>query len=153
MNQALDTEQTRLFKTVEDYLAHVGYGDDESYVPSDFALEFIAFVKLVNGERGEENKTPVMHYKMLDRAVTSGAHVTNMCFRGSAKTTLLGEYLFLYLALYGVLPEFGQIDYALYVSDSVENGVKKMRLRLQRRWENSAFLQHYVPEARFTDIR
>lgn len=68
-------------------------------------------------------------------------------------TTLMGEYFFLYLATYGDLPGFGTVDLALYVSDSVENGVKNMRKNLEFRWENSAFLQEYVPEARFTDIR
>lgn len=139
--------------SVEDYLRNVSYADDEEYVPSAFALEFINFIKLVNGEKGEENKTPVMHYRMLDTAVADDRDVANMCFRGSAKTTLLAEYLFLFLALYGDLPGLGKVNYALYVSDSIDNGVKKMRLRLERRWQNSSFLQFYVPEARFTDVR
>ena len=41
--------------------------DDASYVPTQFALEFITFIKLVNGEKGEEHESPVMHYKMLDQ--------------------------------------------------------------------------------------
>ena len=68
-------------------------------------------------------------------------------------TTVMGEYLFLYLATYGELPGFGVIDLALYVSDSIENGVKNMRKNLEFRWDNSAFLQQYVPRVRFTDIR
>lgn len=140
-------------RKVEDYLYNVDYGLDKDYIPSDFALGFIAFIKLVNGVDGEENQTPVMHFKMLDTLVASEDHVTNMCFRGSAKTTLMGEYLFLYLALYNELPLLGKVSYALYVSDSIENGVKKMRLRLERRWQNSKFLQHYIPETRFTDVR
>jgi predicted phage terminase large subunit-like protein len=140
-------------RAVEDYLREVHYDHDEFYVPSDFALEFVTFIKLVNGQQGEENLTPVMHFKMLDTAANHEHHTANMCFRGSAKTTLLAEYLFLYLATYGDLPGFGPIDYSLYVSDSIENGVKKMRLRLERRHQNSEFLQHYIPDTRFTDIR
>jgi predicted phage terminase large subunit-like protein len=45
------------------------------------------------------------------------------------------------------------VDLALYVSDSIENGVKNMRKNLEYRWENSDFLREYVPEVRFTDIR
>jgi len=52
-------------KTVEEWLNDIDYSLDASYVPSEFALEFVSFIKLVNGERGEENKTPVIHYKML----------------------------------------------------------------------------------------
>lgn len=68
-------------------------------------------------------------------------------------TTLMGEYLFLYLATYGDIPGFGRVDLALYVSDSIENGVKNMRKNLEFRWENSDFLKQFVPQVRFTDIR
>lgn len=139
--------------TVEDYLLGTSYGDDPNYVPSDFALEFVNFIKLVNGVDGEEHLTPVIHYKMLDQIRGKRQNIVNMCFRGVAKTTLLGEYLFLYLAVYGVLPGFGKVDLALYVSDSIENGVKNMRKNLEYRWENSEFLKQYVPNTRFTDVR
>lgn len=138
---------------VEDYLAATSYVDDPDYVPSDFALEFVTFIKLVNGAQGEENKTPIVHYKMLDTITERGARVINLCHRGIAKTTVMAEYLFLYLATYGELPGFGTLDLAIYVSDSIENGVKNMRKNLEFRWENSDFLREYVPEIRFTDIR
>jgi len=140
-------------RTVESYLNEVSYADDPLYVPSDFALEFVTFIKLVNGASGEENLTPVIHYRILDQLTSGGQNIANMCARGTAKTTVLAEYLFLYLAVYGVLPKFGKVNYALYVSDSIENGVKKMRLRLERRREHSPFLLHYIPDVRFTDIR
>jgi predicted phage terminase large subunit-like protein len=129
------------------------YVDDPEYLPSDFALEFVNFIKLVNGEDGEENITPVLHYKMLDQVGSKIKNIANMVFRGAAKTSLFGEYLFLYLGTYGRLPGFGDIRLALYVSDSIENGVKNMRKNLEFRWENSEFLQTYIPEVRFTDIR
>ena len=138
---------------VEDYLNNTDYSDDPNYVPSEFSLEFVNFIKLVNGEQGEENKTPVVHYRMLDTLTENGARVLNLCHRGIAKTTLMGEYLFLYIATYGEIPGFGRVDLALYVSDSIENGVKNMRKNLEFRWENSDFLREYVPEIRFTDIR
>jgi predicted phage terminase large subunit-like protein len=142
-----------LGKPVEDYLREVRYGNDNEYIPSEFALGFINFIKLVNGGTGEENKTPVLHYKMLDKLPGKSKNILNMLFRGAAKTTLMGEYLFLYLALYRHIPGFGEIDLALYVSDSIENGVKNMRKNLEYRWENSDFLKKYVPSAKFTDIR
>ena len=46
-------------KTVTDWLREVSYAQNTSYIPSDFALEFVTFIKLVNGEEGEENKTPL----------------------------------------------------------------------------------------------
>ena len=138
---------------VEDYLNDTDYSIDPNYIPSAFALEFVTFIKLVNGVEGEENKTPLVHYRMLDTITQGGNRIINLCHRGIAKTTVMGEYLFLYIATYGELPGFGQVDLALYVSDSIENGVKNMRKNLEFRWENSDFLKQYVPEIRFTDIR
>ena len=140
-------------KSVDTWLNEASYDDNSSYVPSQFSLEFINFIKLVNGGEGEENKTPVLHYKMLDQITGKKKNICNMLFRGAAKTTLLGEYLFLYLAVYGSLPGFGEVNLALYVSDSIENGVKNMRKNLEYRWDNSDFLKKYVPQTRFTDVR
>ena len=138
---------------VEDYLNTTDYSDNPNYVPSEFALEFVTFIKLVNGAQGEEHKTPLVHYRMLDTITLGGTRIVNLCHRGIAKTTVMAEYLFLYIAVYGILPGFGKLDLALYVSDSIENGVKNMRKNLEFRWDNSDFLKEYVPEIRFTDIR
>lgn len=140
-------------KSVEDFINEAFYGDDTNYVPSSFALEFVNFIKLVNGDEGEEHKTPVLHYKMLDQVRGKTKRIVNMLFRGAAKTTILCEYLFLYLGVHGSLPDFGKVPLALYVSDSIENGVKNMRKNLEYRWENSEFLQQYIPSVRFTDVR
>lgn len=140
-------------KSVEDYLNSTDYKIDPDYVPSEFALLFVNIIKLINGEQGEENKTPLVHYRMLDTITHGGRRIINLCHRGIAKTTLMGEYLFLYLAIFGELPNFGKINLAIYVSDSIENGVKNMRKNLEYRWENSDFLKKYVPKTAFTDIR
>ena len=101
--------------TVEQYLNSTDYSIDPYYVPSQFALEFVTFIKLVNGGQGEENKTPVVHYKMLDTITRGGNRIINLCHRGIAKTTVMGEYLFLFIATYGELPGFGKVDLAIYV--------------------------------------
>ena len=150
-------------KKVEQYLRDVSYSVDRNYVPSKFALEFVTFIKLVNGETGEEHPTPVIHYNMLDQIAGPEHRIANMCYRGVAKSALFAEYLILYIAVYGEIPGFGDISYALYVSDSIDNGVKKMRKRIELRWQNSPFLQHYLPavymkpngfkaETKFTDV-
>lgn len=139
-------------KTVQEYLQEVSYKEDTSYVPSQFAIEFVNFIKLVNGNEGEENKTPVLHYKMLDSIVSNESNIATMVFRGAAKTSIFGEYLILYIAVFGKLPNFGTVDLMLYLSDSIDNGVKSMRKNLEYRWENSDFLQKYI-KLKFTDIR
>ncbi len=140
-------------KSVEQWINDVNYSVNSFYIPTDFALEFVNFIKLVNGNEGEEHKTPVTHYKMLDNISGRKQNTINLCHRGVAKTTLLGEYLFLYIGVYGEIPGFGSVPLALYVSDSIENGVKNMRKNLEFRYENSEFLRKYIPLAKFTDIR
>jgi len=90
---------------------------------------------------------------MLDQIAGKTKNIANMVHRGAAKTTLFAEYLALYLGVYGRLPGFGKVHLALYVSDSIENGVKNMRKNIEFRWENSEFLRKFIPETRFTDIR
>ena len=141
-------------KTVDEWLNAVSYSEDPDYIPSQFAVAFVNFIKLVNGGAGEENVTPVLHLKMLDQIDKADSRkIANMVHRGAAKTTVLGEYLILYLATFGELPTFGEVDLAIYVSDSIDNGVKNMRKNLEYRWENSTFLRKFVPVAKFTDIR
>ena len=132
----------------------------KDYVPSPFAIEFVNFIKMVNGAEGEENESPIIHYDMLDQVVPPPAtddimFIQNLfvSFRGSAKTTALHEYMILYLATYGKLPNFGEVNVGIYISDTMDNGVKSMRTNLEFRWDHSDFLQEYVPKTRFTDVR
>lgn len=138
--------------SVEELLNNVKYGNEYGYVPSDFALGFVNFIKLV--EDGEpENMTPVVHYKMLDKFVEdNGKDTINLCHRGIAKSTLL-EYLILYIAVFKTMPGFKTVPYLIYVSDSIDNGVKKMRKSLEKRYYKSQFLKKYIKDVSFTDIR
>lgn len=139
-------------KHVEDYLNSISY-DFNGYIPSQASLEFITFIKLVNGAQGEENLSPVVHYKLLDRIFTNEKRLAVMCHRGFGKTTLIAEYLFMYIAVYGKLPNFGEVNLALYVADSAEGGAKNLRKNIEFRYNRSEFMQKYVPNIRFTDTR
>ena len=79
-------------KTVDDFLNEVDFMALTSYRPSEFAIKFTNFIKLVNGLQGESHKTPVMHMAMLDKLAGRGRKVANLCARGTAKTTLFFEY-------------------------------------------------------------
>lgn len=46
-------------KTVEEWLNQVSYEDDPDYVPSEFAIAFVNFIKLVNGGLGRERNTSI----------------------------------------------------------------------------------------------
>ena len=155
MSEALNlTGRQIVKKTLDEWLDEVDYSwlNDGSYVPSEFSLVFMNFIKLVNGAEGESNKTPPVHLKMLDKLATSTSElVANLCFRGAAKTTLFFEYLVLYLAVFNYLPGFGKVESLIYVSDSMENGVKSARKNVEFRYNNSDFLKEWVPIAKFTD--
>lgn len=127
-------------KTVDEWLGGVDYSASEPYVPSLFAFDVVNFIKLVHGIEGTANKTPEVHFKVLDNFVTDKSFVANMMHRGFGKSTLI-TYLIFYLAVYGKLPNFGSVDFMIYVSDSMDNGVSVMRKNLDYIYDNSEFLQ------------
>lgn len=145
--------QALVKKNVDEWLDGVNYSDLNSghYLPGTFALKFMNFIKLVNGEEGESHKTPVVHLAMLDKIAGKQPRIANLCFRGAAKTTLMFEYLFLYLAVFGEIEGFGKVPAMIYVSDSMDNGVKSARKNIEFRYHNSDFLKEWLPEAKFTD--
>lgn len=142
-------------RTVDEWLDSVDYGalNSGSYMPSTFALKFMNFIKLVNGGQGEQNLTPVVHLAMLDQIAGKKSRIANLCARGMAKTTLMFEYLVLYVAVFGEIDGFGGIEGMIYISDSMENGVKSARQNIEFRWKNSDFLQEWLPpeNVKFTD--
>lgn len=140
-------------QTLDEWLDSVSYQELNSpaYVPSEFALTFMNFIKLVNGGMGESHKTPPVHLKMLDKVTESSQYIANLVFRGAAKTTLFMEYMVLFIALFGSLPGLGDVTGMIYVSDSMDNGVKSARKNIEFRYKNSEFLQEWIPHAVFTD--
>lgn len=140
---------------LDEWLDQVDYSvlNSPSYMPTEFALTFMNFIKLVNGAQGESHVTPPVHLKMLDKVVAGKSYVANLCFRGASKTTLFMEYFCLYLAVFGFIPGFGKVDGMIYVSDSMDNGVASARKNIEFRYNNSEFLQVWLPPegVKFTD--
>lgn len=141
-------------KTIPEMLREVDYKGINYYQPSEFVLRFVSFIKLCGYT---ENATPPIHFKMVDKMmeVSTGLDpedVINLCFRGAAKSTVL-EYLILFIAVEGTIPGLGEVLHAIYVSDSMDNGVKKMSDALKFRWENSTYLQQVLPKVKITQAR
>ena len=138
---------------LDQWLDQVRYGflNSSEYHPTEFSLNFMNFIKLVNGGEGESNKTPPVHLKMMDKLTEGKERIVNLCFRGSGKTTIFMEYLTLYLAVFHEIPGFGPVEGMIYVSDSMENGAKSARKNIEFRYERSDFLKKYIKEAKFTD--
>ena len=80
---------------LDDWLDQVDYSylNSSNYTPSEFALSFMNFIKLVNGEEGESNKTPPVHLKMMDKLTEGSDRIVNLCFRGSGKALSLDTKL------------------------------------------------------------
>ena len=128
------------------------YLNSPNYFPSQFALTFMNFIKLVNGDQAGHNKTPPMHLAMLDKLeFRKSNNLANLMFRGAAKTSVFMEYMTPFIAVMEELPILGKIDGFIYVSDSIENGVKSARKNIEFRYEQSPFLQEWLPHAHFTD--
>lgn len=144
MDYSYDHVEEEAALTVEEHLKRVCYTPDPAYVPSDFALDMVNFIKLVTDGTGEENLTPILHLYMLDTIAENQEDIINMVFRGAAKTTLLAEFLILYIAVYGEIPHLKDISLILYITDTIDNGVKNMSKNLENRFENSNFLQKYL---------
>lgn len=140
-------------KELDSWLDEVSYEELNSpaYKPTTFALEFMNFIKLANGVQGESHVTPPVHLKMLDKLTSKHGRIANLCFRGAAKTTLFMEYFVLFIAMYGYLENFGDIPAIIYVSDSMDNGVKTARKNIEFRYDSSEFLKKWIPKATFTD--
>lgn len=141
-------------QTLDDWLDQVDYREinSTSYKPTEFALNFMNFIKLANGSEGESHLTPPVHLKMLDKVASSDSeYIANLCFRGAGKTALFIEYLTLYIALFGYIPGVGKVSGMIYVSDSMDNGAKSARKNIEFRYYNSEFLQKWIPKATFTD--
>ena len=144
-----DLEVIKECRTVDEYLHRVNYSIDPDYVPSAFAYKFVNFIQMVNDGKGEKSPTPVFHLKMLDNVGTSATRVANLAARGTAKTSLLAEYLIFYIAVYERLDGFGAVNVMFYVSDTMENGVRNLKLNMESRYENSEFLKKFIPDATF----
>ena len=132
-------------KTVSEYLNEIDYEKLKDYKPSSATLEFINFIQMC--EDGQmENKTPVVHLVALDKAFSSNKATAIMCHRGFAKSSLFAEMLFLFIACFGRLPgSKDKVNFALYIADSIDNGVKSLRKNMEFRYQNSEFLKKMIP--------
>ena len=75
-------------QSLSEWLKEVDYDALNRYEPSELALKFVAFIKLVNGAQGESHPTPPFHLYMLDKLTSPEELIVNLCFRGSGKTSV-----------------------------------------------------------------
>lgn len=136
------------------------------YVPSDDAIKFMIFLRLVLGEE-PENSNPKTHYFMIDCIFKSpnvkpyfdergidferlNKKIVVLCSREFSKSVLI-SFLILFMADEGRMPGFGRVNYGVYVSDSMRNGVKNTFNTLEKVYLASKYLRSRFEHARFTD--
>ena len=126
------------------------------YIPSNFAIEFILFIRLALGEE-PENSNPKAHYFFADCIFQQpnvepyfairgydyyelNNRIAVLCTREFSKSTLMA-YMFLYIAYHGKIPGFGKIYYMIYCGDSMDNNVKTTMKTIKKVFLESAYLK------------
>lgn len=94
---------------------------------------------IVNIERIPDEPSQCLYVSSEDHTFLANDFVV------THNTTIMGEYLILYLACFNFIPNFGEVSGMIYVSDSMENGAKSLRKNIEYRYLNSEFLQDLLP--------
>lgn len=93
---------------------------------TDFSMRVLTFISTFFPE--EENKSPEVHYDVLDLVATKREKQLVVAFRGSAKTTLLAKYVVLYAAMFGHEdPIIKDLDVILFLTDTVDQATDNVR--------------------------
>ncbi len=80
-------------------------------------LEFFAWF---NTFFNEENKVAPMHFQMIDHINGKSNRKCLECTRGASKSTLVGVYYLLYCVFKGKKFNHGDINFVIYIMDSVQ---------------------------------
>jgi len=89
---------------------------DDDYFPSQDTVKFFVWL---NTYFDEENRSAESHFQLMDHLFRKNQFKGFECSRGLAKSTLIGIYHLLYIAFLGRKPNFGRVDYVLYIMDTV----------------------------------
>lgn len=139
-------------KPLEEYLNEVDY-NKQGREHTEFTWKFITFIQAIKGNDPTFDDIPEFHLDMLDRLTSKKRRLVNICHRGSAKTTLFGLFLLIYLAVFNRIDGFGVVNYGFYVCDSKNSANEIIRKNIQRECETNKLLQEYLPlnKQKFTE--
>jgi len=118
-----------------------------TYVPSEEAMKFIAFIRAANVE---DNANAEIHYKLADKYFSTDKQILIEAFRGSAKSTMM-EWFVIYIAAMGRLHNFGNVDFIAFIGDSMENGTKNFFRNISGKIDKSELLGQLLKIKRKTD--
>lgn len=115
------------------------------YKPQEMSARFFSWVNLNINK--ESHKTPRMHYQMIDELLTIDQNVQAMVHRGGAKSTVLTNYVPLYVAAHGELPNFGKVHNLIIFSATIEQAIDQLK-GIRDLWDNSDSLQEVLTIAK-----
>ena len=116
------------------------------YKIGDQSRKFFSWVN-VNIPR-DQNVTPRMHYQLFDELIgTPEQNVQALVHRGGAKSTVMTNYLPLYVADTGELPYFGKITNLIVYSATIDQAIDQLR-GIRNIWDNSPTLSESLQLAR-----
>ena len=118
-----------------------------TYVPTEEAMKFIAFIRAANVE---DNANAEIHYKLADKYFSTDKQILIEAFRGSAKSTMM-EWFVIYIAAMGRLHNFGNVDFIAFIGDSMENGTKNFFRNIAGKIDKSELLAQLLKIKRKTD--
>lgn len=141
-------------QTVDEFLDNVDYSEGfiNGYQPSNFAVKYLAFCNVINQSIGlQTSPTPISHFIILDSLIYGKRATTSLCSRGQGKTTLVPMRMPWYMATFNEMPNIPNFNFMLYVSDSIDNGVKTLKRGLLDTYESSELLQELIPNYHNTE--
>ena len=121
-----------------------------SYIPSDQAIRFIAFIRATDNE---DNISPEVHYRIADAFFSEKPEDRKMlieCTRGLGKSTLT-EYAVIYAAALGEWPGFGKVPFIVFLGASMEGNTKQFFKNVANKIDKSKFLRQLLTVKRQVD--
>lgn len=107
---------------------------NSNFIPSKESIEFLQWIKLYFTET---NQSSPSHFQLLDHIFGKGKRKAIECHRGLGKSTIAVEYVILYLAQNGKLPNGFKCDFLLFLGDSEDNGVKTTMEQIAGKYHGS----------------
>ncbi len=112
------------------------------YLPKPTSIMFFTWINL--HVQKEQHKTPRMHYQMVDELIgTDDQNVQAMVHRGGAKSTVFTNYVPIFTAVHGSLPNFGIVHNLVIFSATIEQAIEQLK-GIRDIWDNSEVLQEIL---------
>jgi hypothetical protein len=113
----------------------------DNYVPKANSVKFFSFCNMMWED--DDNTTPLAHYYFADEVMTSEKRFSAQCHRGFAKSTIISHRMPLFIATFGVLPSFGEVNNCCILSDTFDQS-EAHRKTMMSYYDRSDVLQSFL---------